>query len=207
MSNHPKLYGLSNIKHQRAFSRYLRGIEKDFKSLDISDYEVEFSSKKSSKSFLQRFILNQGFKEALETMVVSTELAECPVEIYISKSRSNVNMPYSICIELPVPMTGQAEFRRGSIGSKWNYMPKNRNRLADLRRAIPKVKMTQQHGSLVYLIKIGHFLKPISVNKTIWQIESGYEGNALTGGYRPRVSKFLKAIPTVKALLIKWNTN
>jgi hypothetical protein len=205
MAHHPRLQSLSNTKHLKAFTKSLKGIEKDFDELGGLQYEVEVSQLDTSTTFLRRLLIDGGLKEAVEAMVIQTVFDACPIDIVVPMSRRRVVMPYSIFVEFPLPMTGRAEYRRGTLGNKWYCEPKNKSRLADLKNSIPKVKMIHKHGNLAYLIKTGHLLSPIEDDKTLWQIESGYEGGMFTGGYRPRILKFLEAIPKVKALLVKWN--
>lgn len=205
MAHHPRLKSLANVKHLKAFSKALKGIEKDFDTLGGLHYEVEVSQFDSSTSFLRRLFVDGGLKDAVEAMVVQAEIHECLVDIVVPLSRRRVAMPYSIFIELPLPMSGLAEYRRGSFGNKWRCEPKNKSHRADLRSWVPKVKMTHQHGNLAYLIQIGHSLESIDDDKTLWLVESGYEGSMFSGGYRPKVLKFLEAIPKVKEMLAKWN--
>jgi len=125
-------------------------------------------------------------------------------------AEKGVTMPYSICVELPVPMTGRAEYRRGTLGNKWHCEPKNKRLIADLKRSLPKVEMKHQHQvqrlavTYVYKPDVGYCLEPTADGKTEWTIHSGYHGGMLTGGYRPRIHKYLEVIPTVEALLRKW---
>ena len=207
MAIHPNLTDFSKVKNIRVFSKYLKGIEKDFEKLGGLNYKVEVNQLDPSTSFLRRLFIDGGLKDVVEAMVVQTAVHDCQVDIVVPMSRRRVAMPYSIFIELPLPMTGQAEYRKGAMGSKWYCEPKNRRIRADLKSTIPKVKMMHRHGNLAYLIKIGHSMRPDNKDKTIWQIESGYEGSMFTGGYRPRIRKFLEAIPKVKALLVTWNND
>lgn len=205
MAIHPKLTDFSKVKNIRVFSKSLKRIEKDFEKLGGLNYEVEVNQFNPSTSFARRHLVDGGLGDAVEAMVVHAEFHDCPVTIEVPMSRRHVTMPYSILIELPLPMTGRAEYRRGALRNIWYCEPNSKSRRADLKNSLPKVKMAHAHGNLAYILKIGHSLEPMENNKTMWQIFSGYEGGMFSGGYRPRVLEFLRAIPMVKELLVKWN--
>lgn len=211
MGVHPKLTGFSKVKHIKAFSKYLKGIEKDLEKLGCIDFDVDIVSFGSSRSFLGKLFRGPDYEEPEEVLVVSAEVHGCPVEILVPIAEKGVTMPYSICIELPVPMTGRAEYRRGTLRNKWHCEPKNKRLIADLKRSLPKVEMKHQHQvqkgvvTYVYEIKVGYCLEPTADGRTEWTILSGYQWGLLIGGYRPRIERYLKVIPTVEALLRQWN--
>jgi hypothetical protein len=207
MGVHPKLMGFSKVKHIKAFSKYLKGIEKDLEKLGCIDFDVDIASFGSSRSFLGKLFRGPDYEEPEEVLVVSAKVHGCPVEILVPIAEKGVTMPFSIWIELPVPMTGRAEYRGGTLRNKWHCEPKDKRRIADLKRSLPKVEMTHvcSRIGLMYHIKIGYWLEPTADGKTEWTILSGYHGGMLTGGYRPRIQKYLEVIPTVEALLRKWN--
>jgi len=210
MGVHPKLRGFSRVKHIKAFSKYLKGIEKDLEKLGCIDFDVEIVPFGSSRSFLGKLFLGPDYEKPEEVLAVLAEVHGCPVAILVPIAEKGVTMPYSICVELPVPMTGRAEYRRGTLGNKWHCELKNKRLIADLKRSLPKVEMKHQHQvqrlavTYVYKPDVGYCLEPTADGKTEWTIHSGYHGGMLTGGYRPRIHKYLEVIPTVEALLRKW---
>lgn len=209
MAVHPKLRGFSRVKHIKVFSKYLKGIEKDLEKLGCTDFDVEIIPFGSSRSFLGKLFLGPDYKKPENVLGVSAEVHGCPVAILVPIAEKGVTMPYSICVELPVPMTGRAEYRRGTFGNKWHCEPKNKRLIADLKRSLPKVEMKHQHQvqrlavTYEYKLNIGYCLEPTAEGKTEWTIHSAYRGGMLTGGYRPRIYKYLEVIPAVEALLRK----
>jgi hypothetical protein len=216
MGVHPKLRGFSRVKHIKVLSKYLKGIEKDLEKLGCTDFDVEIIPFGPSRSFLGKLFLGPNYKKPGTILGVSAEVHGCPVAILVPIAERGVTMPYAIRVELPVPMTGRAEYIRGTFGNKWHCEPKNRRLIADLKRSLPKVEMKHQHqvqGLAVtyeyqpvtyeYQLNIGYCLEPTADGKTEWIIHSAYRGGMLTGGYRPRIHKYLEVIPAVEALLRK----
>lgn len=208
MAIHPKLITFSKVRNIRAFNNYLQGIQRELEKLGAIDFDVEVISSGSSKWSLFRRIIGRGFSEAESVLLVRAEVHGCQVEIQLYMSERRTAMPYFIIVELPVPMKGRAEYRRGTFGSNWYFEPKDKSRIAGLQRSLPKVKMIQDHAinskGIIYKIERGHLLEPTKNDKTRWIVQTGYEGGFWTGGNRPRILKYLEAIPTVKALLQKW---
>ena len=62
MGVHPKLRGFSRVKHIKAFSKYLKGIEKDLEKLGCIDFDVEIVPFGSSRSFLAKLFLGPDYK-------------------------------------------------------------------------------------------------------------------------------------------------
>jgi hypothetical protein len=119
--------------------------------------------------------------------------------------------PFMLQVILPVPMTGSAAYRRGTLRTRWDVEPEDKSRIADLKRTMPKVKMKQTQTSnreavqVTWKVETGHLLEPTEDGRTAWILESGYEGGVLTGGNRPQVRKYLEVIPAVEAMLRKWS--
>lgn len=212
MGLHPKLKEYKKSKHCKTFSKTLKHIEKDLAKLNSTDFDAEILPVESPKSLLRRF-WDPGYGDAEEVLAISTEIDDCPVEIFVPMGKAGIAPPYIIGVTLPVPMTGRAEYRRGVLGGKWHLEPKDKARAKDLKRTLPSVKMKQHQTSrklpvgVDYTIKVAYSLEPTEDGQTEWMTHSGYEGSALTGGSRPRVIKYLEAIPEVLALLQKWNGN
>src|SRR5690242_18626070 len=170
MAVHPKLIPFSKNKNISAFNKYLQGIQKDLEKLGGIDFDVEVISSGSSKWSLFRRIIGLGFSESEEVLLVRAEVYGCPVEIELYMSERRTAMPYFIIVELPVPMSGRAEYRRGTFGSNWYFEPKNKSRIAGLKRSLPKVKMIQDNAinskGIYYKIERGHLLEPTENGKT-----------------------------------------
>ena len=210
MGLHPKLTEFRKAKHIKAFSKTLKHIESDLKKLGSMDFDAKIATCGSSKSLWQRFFA-PGYGDLEEELIISTRVQGCSAEIAVPMGKAGFAPPYMIQVILPVPINGRAEYRRGILGSKWHLEPEDKSHIADLKRALPKVKMKQSQISrklpvqVEYNIKRGYFLGPTEDGKTEWVIHAGYEGGILTGGNRPRVIKYLELIPAVEAILRKWN--
>jgi len=204
MAIHPSLQHLPKTKYLRVLSKLLTVIDKDLSSLGPIDYELEYTVFEDPKSFLYRLFVGHSLKDPAEALTIRTNIQNCPVEIVLGIAKRSIKLPYFIFVEIPQPFDGQAEFRYSSFGNKWQLTPKNRRRKSEIKRTIPKVKMIHSPGGIAYIIQIGHSLEATENGKTLWTIHSSYEG----GGFsrkRPRPSRFLKAIPSVEAMLKKWN--
>lgn len=210
MRPHPRLAAYKKAKHIKAFSKSLQQIESDLQKLGTMDYDVEVASYSSSKSLLRRFF-DPGYGDLEEALTIWTRVHGCPVEIAVPMGKAKVALPFMMQVILPVPMTGRAEYRRGTFGSKWHVEPEDKSRVADLKQTLPKVKMKQVQTSrqvpvqVTYDVKVGYTLEPTRDGRTEWVIHGGYEGGLLTGGNRPQVLKYLELIPAVEAMLSKWN--
>ena len=210
MRLHPKLVGFEHAKHIKRFNKILKQIESDLKKLGVTDFDAEIAASGRSRSLAQRFFgLGQGDFEELMTVLMQAH--GCPVEIAVPMGAAGVAPPFMLQVILPVPMTGSAEYRRGTLRTRWHVEPEDKSRVADLKRTLPKVKMKQTQTShreaveVVWKVPIGHLLEPTGEGRTAWILMSAYEGGALTGGNRPQVGKYLEVIPAVEAMLRKWS--
>jgi len=182
----PKLMEFSDAKHVKLFSKYLKGIEKDLQKVGGADYQAEvigFGQNKPSGWFFSSKRFHQNYSEPDESLIVEAEVHGCNVEIEVPITRKKVELPYFIFIGLRVPMTGQAEFRRGKFRNKWHLDPDDNKRKRDLKRSLPKITMIQAKGTpdsaLVHEIEVGHLLKPGDDGNTVWTVNSGYNGGIL----------------------------
>ena len=142
MGLHPKLSEFKKAKHIKAFNKTLKHIESDLKKFESTDFNVTLNTYSSKKSLLKRFF-DAGYGDLEEELIISTEVHGCPTEITVPIGKEGFAPPYMIQIILPVSISGQAEYRRGVLGSKWHFEPEDKSRIADLKRTIPKVKMKQ----------------------------------------------------------------
>ncbi len=209
MRPHPKLVAFKNAKYIKAFSKTLKGIESDLNKLGATDLEAYITAFDSPKSLVRRFF-DPGYGDLEEVLTVVTRVHGCPVEIGVPMGKTGVAPPFVLHVVLPVPITGLAEYRRGTLHSKWHLEPENKSRIADLKRTLPKVRMQQTQTSrsapvqVVWKVEAGQILGPTGDGRTEWIVQSGYEGGLLTGGNRPMVGKYLEAIPAVEGMLRKW---
>lgn len=210
MRLHPKLVGFEHAKHIKRFNKTLKGIEKDLEKLGVTDFQAQIGASGFSRSLAQRYF-GLGLGELEETMVILAQVHGCPVQIGVSMGTGGLALPLVMEVILPVPTTGSAAYRRGTLRTRWHVEPEDKSRVADLKRTIPKVNMKQTQTSsreavqAVWPIEAGHVLEPTEDGRTAWTIRSGYEGSILTGGNRPQVGKYLEVIPAVEAMLRKWS--
>lgn len=204
---HEKIKPYRKAKHAKVFSKFLKGIEKDLQKNNAGEFDVVVDSYVEPQSMLDRFLglfRSHGFDDPEESMLISTVVYGCVVEIFVPIAHGGITMPYFIYVELPVSMQGRAEYRRGALHNKWYYEPKNKQRASQLKNALPKVQMGHMSGNIIYETKIGYILEAKDAEKTVLTISSGYDGGTLTGGYRPRVHKYIEAIPALLDILKNW---
>lgn len=198
MKIHPKLVGFSKARHIRNFNDFLVHIEQDLNKLGYFNFDAEVVLVGSPRSTFARFF--NPSDDAEEALILLLMADDCPVEIYIPISQIGT-LPYSIGIELPMPMSGRAEYLPSTFGKpSWHVEPKNKQREKELNHLLPKNQMWQNNYGMgiQYRIKVGQTLEPTPEGKTHWLINSGLESG------RPEIKKFLEGISTVKHLLTTW---
>jgi hypothetical protein len=203
MGIHPKLSKFSKVKHIKAFSNLLKDIEKELAKVGCTDFYADIvSSGVPERSLMARLFRSRDYNQPEDTLVISTKVHGCLVEIIQPLTVGGIPMPYVIRVILPVPITRRAEYRVNRWGhSKWHCEPGDKEHLKDLEHSMPKISMVHPAGHIRYNIEIGSSLEPISGGKTEWMIHTGYEG---TFSISPKIQKYLKAIPTVESMLRKW---
>jgi hypothetical protein len=202
MRLHPELTEFKKAKHIKAFNKILKKMEKDLKKLGSPAFDATITAAGSPRSLLRRFF-DPGYGDLEEVLTVLTQVYQCPVEIAVPMGKAGIALPFMMHIILPVPIRGRAEYRRGRFRSKWHLAPEDKGRIADLKRTLPKVKVKQNQISkkvpvqVEWKVEVPYFLGPTGDGRTEWIVHAGYEGGMLTGGNRPPVVKYLKAIPAV----------
>ena len=214
MKVHPKLVNFRQKKYFKVFNKYLRGIESDLGSIGAADFDAEVYTVGGPKSILGRIatmLLDVGYGNPEEALVVTTQVHECPVEILVPIGVGKISIPYEILVDLPGAIPSHVVYRKGLTGFRWQSEPKNKTLIQQLKKVMPKAikkqKMQQKGtGGAFYWFKVEecYELQRINSSHTEWSICSGYEGSLLTGGYRPRISRYLEAIPNLIKVLASW---
>lgn len=209
MSTDIGLQGFKKARHYKTFRNIFKRMRKDMAAAGIHDLEVEITRVDTGRSRLRRFF-DPGFGETEEIMEIFAEKEGCQIEILIPMGKGGIAPPYLMEVRIPVPMDGTAEYSKGSFGFKWHLDPDSKVRKADLKNTMPKVNTRQSSISKkmpvqgIWKIPTPHSLASVDEGNTSWVIHAGYEGGAFSGGSRPRVRKFIEAIPKVADMLGKW---
>ncbi len=133
------------------------------------------------------------------------------MQILIPIAKWGLTPPYLIVTHLPEPVRVYAEYKRGALRNHWETEPEDKACIADLKKNMPRVNMTENQTSnqvpvqCVYKVDVGHSLELDEMGGTCWTVNTAYEGGLFSGGHRPMVGKYLKAIPAIRSMLQQWN--
>ena len=195
----------------KARKKALKAIRSDLTKLGCVPSDVQVTSAKGVGRRLLSFLSGPGFGDTEEVLWVSAEVHDCRAEIAVPIAKWGFTPPYLIDVHLPVPIDGRAEYRRGALGKRWHCEPRDKAHLADLKKTVPKARMNENQVSkkvpvqCVYRVEVGHTLESAEDGGTSWTINTAYEGGFLSGRHRPRVGKYLSAIPAVRGMLERWS--
>jgi len=205
MAVHPKLAEFKNAKFIKVFNKYLGGIESDLERIGVRDFQAEVLTvgSQSVPGRVGTALLGLGYSKPQEALNIVTQVYECPVEILVPVGVGKISLPYIMSVILPGNFSWHVVYKKTITGFKWQSEPKNKDLTNQLKKATPKaIKKQKQHQkALEYILKQCYEFQSAGQGNVEWLIYSGYQGGMLSGGYRPRVTDYLEAIPQVKAAL------
>ncbi len=195
----------------KARRKALKAIEGDLKRLGSVPSDVQVTSAKGVGRRILSLLTGPGFGDTEEVLCVSADVYDCHVEIAVPIAKWGFTPPFVMDVHLPVPIDCRAEYRRGALGKRWRCEPKDKEHVAALKKTVPKARMKENQVSkrvpvqCEYKVDVGHAFEPAEDGGTHWMIHTAYEGGFLSGGHRPRVGKYLAAVPAVREMLEGWH--